>query len=250
MNVHNPKYKKVLFVSDIHAPYHDPKAINALIAFANWYKPDVVFYMGDLIDFYAISHFVKDPVRAIKLQSEVDSAVKVLRQINNAVNGSQKFFLQGNHEARMQKYLWTVSPELSSLHGLRVENLLRLSEFGIKYIQDGKIKFRGMVVKHGTIVRKFSGYTAKGELEMTGVSGVSAHTHRLAIYTQSNEANDFMWMECGCLCKRNADYLKGNVPNWQQGFGVGYYKEGSRRFHIERVPIIKGRAMYGGAEFY
>ena len=250
MTIHKPKYKKVLFIPDIHAPYHDPKAINALIAFATWFKPDIVFYMGDLIDFYAISHFVKDPIRTMMLQSEIDISVRIVKKINAAVNGSQKYFIRGNHEQRLQKYLWTKAAELSGLRDLKLEHILHLDELGIKYIGEGRMKFRGMVVKHGDIVRKFGAYTGRGELESTGISGISGHTHRLAIYPLTNEAGNFIWMECGCLCKLNPEYMNGKVPNWQQGFGIGFYKEGSRRFHIERVPIVAHKAMYFAHEFF
>lgn len=250
MKIHSPKYKKVLFVPDIHAPFQDNKAINALIAFATWFKPDVVIYMGDLVDFYAVSHFVKSPIRRLQLQKEIDVATSVLKKINAAVNGSQKFFIRGNHEARLQKYLWTQASELSGLRDLQVEHLLKLDELGIKYLKDGRMKYRGMVIKHGDIVRKFAGYTAKGEFESTGVSGASGHTHRLGVYSQTNEAGDFMWMETGCLCKLNAEYMEGKKPNWQQGFGVGYYKEGSKRFDADTVRIVRGKAMYCGLEFF
>jgi hypothetical protein len=59
-----------------------------------------------------------------------------------------------------------------------------------------------------------------------------------------------MWMEAGCLCLLNPSYMMGKVPNWQQGFGIGFFKEGSKRFHMERIPIIAGKAMYSGVEFY
>ena len=106
-----------------------------------------------------------------------------------------------------------------------------------------------MLVKHGSVVRKFAGYTAKAEFEKNGCSGVSAHTHRLATYRQSNESGDYIWVESGCLCKLDAEYLNGETANWQQGFSIGYFKEGSNRYLLETVPIINNKAMYGGQEF-
>jgi len=44
-------------------------------------EPDTIFINGDLVDFYAISRFNKDPERELKLQEELDEAVNVLRQI-------------------------------------------------------------------------------------------------------------------------------------------------------------------------
>jgi predicted phosphodiesterase len=245
-----PKYKKVLFVPDIHAPYHDIKAVKAMISFARWWKPDYVYFLGDVVDFYAISSFSKDPQRVLELQHEVDEAKKILKLICEATPNAKKYFIRGNHEARMQKFLWTRAAELSSLRSLQVETLLGFDELGITYYKDGRTKFRGTILKHGDIVRKFCCYTAKGEFENTGVSGVSAHTHRLGIYSMTNEAGDFVWMECGHLCDTKQEYLDGKVPNWQQGFGIGYYKAGSRRFHTDPIRIVKNKAMYNGYEFY
>ena len=244
-----PKHKKVLFVPDIHAPFQDAKAIKAMIAFAKWWKPDYVYFLGDVIDFYSISRFAKDPARALELQLEVDEARKVLKTICAATPNAKKYFICGNHEARMQKFLWTRAAELSGLQGLQIDTMLGLGELGIHYYPEGRTKFRGTIIKHGDIVRKFCSYTAKGEFESTGISGVSAHTHRLGIYSMTNEAGDFTWMECGHLAKPDQEYMMGKVPNWQQGFGIGYYKEGSRRFNVDIVRIIHGKAMYGGYEF-
>jgi len=244
-----PKYKKVLFVPDIHAPFHDMKAIKALIAFARWWKPDYLYFLGDVVDFYSISSFVKDPQRALQLQLEVDDAKQILKLICASAPDAKKYFIRGNHEKRMQKFLWTRAAELSGLQGLQVENMLELPELGIHYYADGRTQFRGTIIKHGDIVRKFTSYTAKGEFENTGISGVSAHTHRLGIYSATNEAGNFTWMECGHLCDPKQEYLEGKTPNWQQGFGIGFYKEGSRRFDMDLIRIIKGKAMYGGYEF-
>jgi len=247
--IHKPKYKRSLFIPDIHAPYQDEKAISALITFAKWWKPDQVFFLGDVVDFYALSRFNKDPERALKLQDELDSATKVIGRICAAANGSKKYFLKGNHEYRLIKYLWSNSPELSGIRSLHLEELLHFDRFDITYVPDGKMNFRGMVLKHGNVVRKFAGYTAKGELEATGKSGISGHTHRLAAYRQTNEAGDFVWHEAGCLCQLNPEYMEGKTPNWQQGFLIGFYKEGSKQFNIAEVPIIHSKAMYNGMEF-
>ena len=244
-----PKYKKVLFVPDIHAPFQDIKAVKAMVSFASWWKPDYVYFLGDVVDFYSISSFTKDPQRALSLQWEIDEAKKVLKMICAATPAAHKYFIRGNHEARMQRFLWTRAAELSGLQGLQVEVMLDLHGFGIHYYPEGRTKFRGTIIKHGDIVRKFACYTGKGEFENTGISGISGHTHRLGLYSNTNEAGNFVWMECGHLCDIHQEYLEGKVPNWQQGFGIGFYKEGSKRFNVEPVRIINHKAMYGGHEF-
>lgn len=243
-------YQKTVFISDIHAPYQDEIALHSLKEFIKWFKPDDLVFLGDVIDFYAVSSFVKDPERALKLQEEIDEAKHIIDDICKVSIRSKKFFIKGNHEGRLQKYLWSSAKELSGLRSLQLESLLDFKKHNISYIKDGKMFYKGIIVKHGNVVRKFAGYTAKAEFEKNGMSGVSAHSHRLSQYRHANESGDYVWVESGCLCKLDPEYLEGEVANWQQGFSIGYFKEHSKRFHLETVPIVRGKSMYGGREFY
>ena len=244
------KYEKVLFVSDIHAPYQDNSAIRAMIAFGKEFKPNRIIFMGDVVDFYAISSFSKDPFRALGLQKELDEAVAILKIMRKEFPKAKMDFIRGNHEARLQRYLWNKASELSGLRNLTVPNLLKLGELNIAYHQTGRMKLRGIVVKHGDIVRKFAGYTAKGENEATGISGVSVHTHRAASYFKTNEGGRHFWYELGCLCKLNAEYMEGKIPNWQQAFGIGFFKLGSSKCNIHIINIINGKALFGLKEYF
>lgn len=245
-----PIYTKVVFVSDIHAPFHDPQAIKACLSFIKWYQPEIVVFMGDVIDFYAISSFSKDPQRALGLQDEIDATVETLTRFRKMAPKAKMILLRGNHEYRLQKYLWTRAAELSGLRDLTVPHLLKLDELKIEYNKDGKMVINKTIIKHGNIVRKFASYSAKGEFENCGISGVSAHTHRMGVYFHTHEGGLFVWMECGCLCNLNPEYMEGKVANWQHGFGIGFYKSNSDRFHLDFIPIVKGKAMAYGYEFY
>jgi UDP-2,3-diacylglucosamine pyrophosphatase LpxH len=92
----NVKYQKALFVPDIHAPFHDKKWLASLLLFIKFFKPKTVFIMGDVIDFYAISRFVRNPLRALKLQEEIDSAIDVMRQIRNVAKDAKIILIRGN----------------------------------------------------------------------------------------------------------------------------------------------------------
>ena len=53
--------RRVLFLSDIHIPFHDNKAIAAAIDFGLKEKVTDVWLNGDILDFYSLSSFEKDP---------------------------------------------------------------------------------------------------------------------------------------------------------------------------------------------
>ena len=70
--------EKCLVIGDIHAPFHDEKAVGVALALSKHIKPDVIVLNGDIADFYACSRFSKQPTRALQLQDELDSVREIL----------------------------------------------------------------------------------------------------------------------------------------------------------------------------
>lgn len=243
------EYEKTAFIPDIHAPYADGAALRCAYAFLRYFKPDHVFVMGDAVDFYQLSKFNKDPKRIPDLQNDIDDAVGILTQIRKASPNSKMYFLKGNHENRINTFLFSRAAELASLRALTVPALLNLKELDIKYVETGKMLFHDFLIKHGNVVRTRSGYSATGEREKAGISGASGHTHRLGQVFNSDYTGMTSWTECGCLCRIDADafdYTEGQIPNWQQGLAYGYFEKNNHRFGIHAVPIIKGALVFDG----
>jgi len=201
------------------------------------------------MDFYAISTFDKEPERITKLQEELDQGIAFLRNVRQDAPGSTIIYLEGNHEARMQKYLWK-HPEISSLNALNVKNMLELKSMDIEYIKQNVSHVRHkFVIEHGDVVRQQSAYTARAQLEKRGMSGLSGHTHRLGMHYRCDMSGNYVWCENGCLCDLNPEYVIGK-PNWINGFSVGYFKKDrTNRFLIEQIPIIDGKITYAGVDY-
>lgn len=243
------KYEKVLIFGDLHVPFQDNDYISSLIRFCRWWKPERIFINGDLVDFYAISRFNKDPERELHLQDELDEAIKILKIIKEENHKAEIFLIRGNHERRLKMYLWQCAKPLSGLRAVTVESQLELKNIGITYCENGRAVHRGLLIKHGNIVRKFSGYTAKAEQERSGMSGASNHTHRGGVYYISNDGGDYAWMECGCGCMFDQEYLEGERPNWTKGWGLMLINKKTARFFMDFVPYVDKKAMYAGKEF-
>lgn len=241
-------YEKSVFISDLHIPFHDIQAVNITFKFIEEFQPQYLFLVGDLMDFYAISSFDKNPKRILSLQSEIDVCQDVLAKMRNICPDSSIIYIEGNHENRLTRYLWR-HPEISSLKALSLENLLELQKYKIQYKPINTITtFHKFLIEHGDIIRKHSGYTAKAEMEKRGISGLSGHSHRLSTHYLTNMAGDHIWLENGCLCKRNPEYIIG-IPNWQQGFTIGYFKDKKERFSVEQICITHGKLTYAGKEY-
>lgn len=164
---------KFIVLSDIHFPYQDDKALKAVYKFLEQHPVDTIILNGDILDFYDVSSFDKDPSRINSLQKEIDMANKFFSQLRKRHSG-RIIFIGGNHDAdRLERYL-KKHPELYSLNALKIDRILNLNEYGIDFYRD-EFRLGSLKIIHGDMVRKFSAYTARGELEKHDTSGISGH---------------------------------------------------------------------------
>ena len=236
----------VVSLTDFHVPFEDPLAIELAFGFCEWLQPKVVV-IHEVHDFYAISKFDKDPSRKDDLQSEIDKANKYLKNLRKLCPKSRIVLLKSNHTERLKKYLWGKAPELSSLRCLKLSELFNLKELKIEYRD--VLSVRGVLFKHGNIIRQDSGYTCKAEFTKEGCSGCSGHTHRLGMYFTTKRGGKYVWVESGCLCKENAEYIDGTA-NWQQGFALFSFEEKGKQFIPQIIPIIENSVMFGNHKFF
>jgi predicted phosphodiesterase len=227
---------KSIVLSDIHFPFQNDKALKVV----DQYLKDNIFHniylLGDIIDFYALSDFNKNPDRATTLQEDLNTTKAYLTHIRSLSLGSHIYFIDGNHEVRLKRYLWK-HPEISSLDALSLPNLLGFKENNIMHKPQYHIE-NNMIFEHGSICRKHSAYTAKAMFEKRGMSGMSGHTHRLGHYLHTNMTGSFQWLENGCLCSLEPEYLIG-VPDWINGFSIIENNTKTKRNLINQIPIIR-----------
>lgn len=164
---------KFVVLSDLHLPYEDKEALKAVYKFLGHNEVNTIILNGDILDMYDVSSFDKDPNRINSLQQELNSAYKFFKKLRELSPKAEIVFIKGNHEDRLERYL-KKHPELFSLDALKLPNLLRLAEFDIGY-EPKAYKLGSLKITHGSIVRKYSGYTAKAELEKNDCSGISGH---------------------------------------------------------------------------
>ena len=239
--------ERILKASDFHVPFHDKRTIGIALKFIKHIKPEILI-IDELMDFYSISKFSKDPHRKLHLQKDLDIAKKILVDIRNTVPDARIIMLESNHAKRLVKFLRSKAEELSDLRCMKLKELLELDSFNIEYKKT--FTFRKVLFKHGNIVRQHSAYTAKAEMDKEGTSGASGHSHRLGMYFRTLRGGEYVWIEGGCLCSRNCgdEYVEGTA-NWQQGLSMFTFKKGKKRFHPELIPIIDREILWGGKSF-
>lgn len=245
-----------LLYGDTHFPNQDDRVLHVIGRIAEELKPNVLVHMGDLLDCYLLSRFDKNPERLESLQDEINMARTHLAQMRLRTPESAFILLEGNHEDRLRRTLWNLpgtAAALTSLTNFRKAlswpALLGLDEIGVTFVpyngEQAKQKFLPKwILKHGSIVRKYSAYTARGEMEKYGRSGASGHTHRLGAHFHQDHNGNHCWVETGCSCSLNPEYVMD--PDWQQGCVVLTFEPKTGAFQAEPIYIHNGLAVWRG----
>jgi hypothetical protein len=232
---------RAVIISDTHVPFQNEEVLNKVYNVIKDVKPTHIIHLGDFLDCYSISRFLKDPNRIFNLQDELNEAQKIIQRINKISPKSKKYLLEGNHEERLFRTLCSLdgpARELIKIDSVRSAlswpSLLDLKNLKWEFVPALKQPLLNiipnMILKHGNLVRKFSGYSAKAEFEQYHMSGISGHTHRLGIYYHTNLSGNYSWIENGCTCDLQPDYIRN--PNWQNGITVISWN------NKDRVPVI------------
>jgi len=237
-----------LVLSDPHYPFHHKKFLNTVKKFAGDFDPHVVVLNGDGHDFYDMSRFDKNPERRFKLQEEIDEFVfDFLEYFPRNKIGRTYHYLEGNHERRLKKYLWTQAPAAATLRGMKVEELLSVEETGwIWHPMERPLEVGKLLIHHGLFARKGGGISAKAMLERYGQSVLSAHSHRMGSFYRTDYRGVHAGWEQGCLLDRDQQEYDPQ-PDWQNGFAVVHvWPKIGGYFHVDLIPLISNQwFMYG-----
>jgi predicted phosphodiesterase len=235
------KVLKYLVMADMHAPYHSYDAISAAIQYGVEQKCNAVIYLGDVIDFYAISNFVKNPGNR-DIQYEIDTVGSIFDAVDRAIKPERTIWKLGNHEKRLETYLRSRAPELIRVGKLKTSSLFEAKKRGIEIVAaNSPIKHKKLTMLHGD---EYGGgiqspvNPARGIFLKANECVVIGHRHVSSEHTERTIRGKIItcW-SLGCLCDLHPEYAPEN--KWSHGFGILESGEGEFwRFHNKR--IIKG----------
>jgi len=234
-------YKKIAVISDLQVPFHDVEAIKMAFTHINLNKCDCLLINGDLVDFYGLSSYEKDP-RKRNFKAELEDSIQVLKWIRANFKGIIYYSLDANHEDRFEKYMLRKAPELLSTDLFKIEDLLCLYDLkiiplrGYDHIKAGKLP-----ILHGhTVFRSFGSVNpAKTVFDRLKTSALVAHCHKKAEYTWTDLSNEphTCWTT-GCLMNIDSVSYNPHGNNYVHGFAIVNILDSDGNFSVENKLII------------
>lgn len=223
------KEQTIVCIPDLQIPYHSPKLVTNVIDFIDAFQPDALVNVGDDIDSPEVSRWSKGEAGeyAGTLQKAFDATREIHSRFRNALGDKPYRLSRSNHGDRLSKYISKYAPALSSLRGIRIEDLAGYKELGIEYHTKPFTIAPGWVCAHGDegSLSGIPGKTALGLAQKWGTSVVCGHTHRAGIipatYGLNGKSQTIYGMEVGNLMEMGkASYLSAGSANWQCAFGI------------------------------
>jgi UDP-2,3-diacylglucosamine pyrophosphatase LpxH len=235
-------------IGDLHIPYEDKEAVELAFLWLKENQPDRIFLMGDIVDFYSLSRFDKDPQnRQGHIVNEIERAKQFLGKVRESCPKAKIHYICGNHEGRLRKYLMKNAPAIYDL--VKLDEILELKDLDIEWIpgkKEASLQYGDTLIGHFDRVNKNSGYTVMNLMNDKGMSVVQAHTHRLAHVVKTTRDKILHGLENGCLCDRSPEYV--NDPNWQSGFSLIFTdEEGNQTYRS--IHIENGKFTYKDDEY-
>ena len=235
--------QNTLIFSDTHFPYHELKAIEAMIVNAKKRALDSIIINGDLIDMYQASSFMKDP-RMASLDQEIETAHGFILYLEQEFPGVPIYYKLGNHELRWEHLMMKKATPFVGMREFEFTNLLKAREWNTIPIQeDQKIKYGKLNIIHGHEL-KYGVYSpvnpAKGLFNKTKSNTLTGHWHQQSDHHESDfSAKAIACFSLGCLCDLMPKYSPFAYLKWGHGFAY-LSKENNGNFHVENRRIIEG----------
>ena len=258
--------------TNFHDPLHDRRAWDLAVQAAQKLQPESIVMLGDMLDLAPFGTYLTEPSLSYTTMPTLLELHWWCAQLRLAAPEAKIYYLEGNHEKRLQKQLIGQLPEAVELRpaddpnghaALSVQRLLALDSLDIEYLEgypDCELWLWDKVrVYHGDKVRSASGATTASMIKEASASVVFGHIHRLEMCAKNvtnADGNETLFaMSPGCLCR-----LDGVIPgstkrsNWQQGLGIINLMPESLTKKptptCELIPIKDGRCVIEGSLYY
>lgn len=242
--------RRNLILSDLHIPFHDSRAIHAIIRNAEKWNPDCILLNGDVCDFFSISRFDKNPSKSA-LKTEIDLTRQFLGWLRQKFPRARIVYKFGNHDEWFAKYIWRKAPELWGLAQVELPHILTQAVGaqpaigGLEFLTNQeKITAGHLDILHGHELGKGSiappVNPARGFFLKTLECTLAGHLHRTSTHHErSSKGTNIACWSTGCLCGLWPDYAK--INKWDQS--AARVDLSGSDFSVTPLRVIDGKIV-------
>jgi len=235
-------------IGDLHIPYQDHTACSTAINYLIDKKhTDYLIINGDLLDFYMLSTWEKDPTKR-NFSKELELYHNTLLQLSSVFKTI--VYKLGNHEERYIRYMRRNAKELLGVKRFNLESLLTKNDDGHNIIKNLKMVDENRVIHAGRLniihghEYKFAIQNpvnpARGLFLRSKANTLCNHFHQTSHHSEANirGTNTACW-SIGCLCILDPDYAP--INKWNHGFALLDFGRKGDMFNVQNKTIIKRR---------
>lgn len=226
-----------LIVPDMHIPFHCIRFTRLITKILKEIKFTGVVQLGDALDFFQVSKYAKDPERKNSMSEDILTYRQIVCEWSEHVDEFHQ--LEGNHEHRLIKFVWTQAKELQHLVK-PISEMIRPEKVIFKYypLSDWKACIIGdCVLHHGWF---FNQHTAMNNLGKYPKKIITGHTHRFQYVSDGSKFS----VTLGHASNEDETMHNPIPSNWQQAFGILTVIQGVTYF--EPVLVTDGKAWVRG----
>ena len=238
------QYKNILWLSDIHVPNHDEKAVLLALEYGLQNKIDCIVLGGDVIDNNPFTRFDKKPDRG-EAKKMFEATIDLLMTIRLTFPDAKIIWLEGNHDRWYQKWLMKNAPMVWDDNYYSLESRLKLDDFDIMYLEEKQVlKIDGLHCLHGhTLVKGvFSPVNpARGVFLRAKASTIIGHCHQSSKHTESNLKGQIIsCFSTGALCTLQPDY---DPHNTKHNLGFAHITRNNGNYHVRNLEIYNNQIL-------
>lgn len=235
--------KNILFLTDIHLPYHNIKALELALKYGKENNIDTIWLNGDTLDMFSCSFHEKNPTGAT-IKEEFDTCRTFLQSLRKHFPKATIYFKEGNHERRWKRYLRIKAPEVLQMQEFELPVILEFSKYGVVWIDNETLaKFGNLNVIHGNEFKGGGGVNPARALYLRAKDNcIAGDKHKTGENTEGSlNGNIVTTWAVGCLCELNPEYLPMAHVNWNHGFS--HITMDGDDFHVSNLRIYKGKIL-------
>lgn len=220
-----------------------------MLRVAQFLKPKHLVILGDFADADCLKSHAPTEPGSEDFAHELEEVNRALDRLD-LLGATNKLYVSGNHEFRLDRYLMERAPEM--FRSIKWQNLLELHRRGWQWTPYRKSARIGKLnITHDTGSAGMNAHRTSSKA--FGGSTIIGHTHRMAYEAVGRfDGSPYLAAMLGWLgdAEKAAGYIhEAQASSWVHGFGVMHLEPTTGIVHVQPVPIINGQCCVYGKLF-